>query len=879
VPVHYSIETANELGASFDALDLDRPRRIDRYEPGSELTYEITGVATGATGQMKLRIEKAVGGGFAGQVYRVEVLELTTPPDSIPNLHVGGFYALKILIPPKASSLAFRNFVYAVGFQSPFSLQVNPTAARAGALWQTLIRRAASLRFENERAVTEIHATFIDHDLGSCGEISEWIDGRCWRFETDDHLETRKEWQVGDSLDGQASKEYLAKKTFMAEIVRLLHDMGAPELARQYEWWTCKSQPNCLKRTEADGDPAAGLTAVDFRAGLALLPFLPMSPGDVPLIAKGLGRGSLVQFDRGNLKKLHAFVESHREHFTGMENVVDELVETETAYRNSMPDVTHNHVRLLYSKKLWGNLMDSAVTGWRTRNLIDDTAEGTLRKHPVTVFGFAALKAIPVLGWVMAILSVVSAIFSASTGWPTAVMGIVGAILISRLGGILVRMAGRDDFNRHYHKAVSEWDYFKRTWYGHVLEATVAWHHEGRLSAEKTKRVEANPWLYVIHRPLSFLPIWLHHMLTDWGFCKVVAYVIFVRPIRLFFNAGMREEWLRDMLKQGQRKGMLTDEDAAKIESQIPEPFIQKYLKSLTVHACTAPITQVVAAIVAIIYIRQHPEFTWEQAWGYGLGIMAAFQITPVSPGSMVRGLYVVYLVIRERNFKDYNIAVFLGFFKYIGYLAFPIQMAYRYPTLSRFMAGNFATNIVHVIPVFGEQGAVLEHAAFDLFFNYPLTVRRRIPLRNRVRALHKPRYWHVPVATVACTGAFAALTVGWHAMFGSYPSITKIWWATFLIPLLAGRWVLKHGGGCPSTKRIFSAIGCGLLMGLLTGLAHAWIIGTFSSGAPATNSLKWTVQVVSWRMFAFTLFAVIGAVIAEVCPREPRADLVAQLS
>ena len=84
-----------------------------------------------------------------------------------------------------------------------------------------------------------------------------------------------------------------------------------------------------------------------------------------------------------------------------------------------------------------------------------------------------------------------------------------------------------------------------------------------------------------------------------------------------------------------------------------------------------------------------------------------------------------MYLVVHERNFKDYNIAVFLSFFKYIGYLAFPIQMAYHYPVLARFMAAHWSTAAAHTIPVFGEKGALLEHGVFSLFYNYPLTLRR----------------------------------------------------------------------------------------------------------------------------------------------------------
>lgn len=79
-----------------------------------------------------------------------------------------------------------------------------------------------------------------------------------------------------------------------------------------------------------------------------------------------------------------------------------------------------------------------------------------------------------------------------------------------------------------------------------------------------------------------------------------------------------------------------------------------------------------------------------------------------------------VYLMIRERNLRDYIIAAPVSFMKYIGYLAFPLQMTTTYPHLARFMASRWATNMVHIIPVFGEKGALLEHWIFDSFFNRP---------------------------------------------------------------------------------------------------------------------------------------------------------------
>jgi hypothetical protein len=40
-------------------------------------------------------------------------------------------------------------------------------------------------------------------------------------------------------------------------------------------------------------------------------------------------------------------------------------------------------------------------------------------------------------------------------------------------------------------------------------------------------------------------------------------------------------------------------------------------------------------------------------------------------------------------------------------------------------MAGRWATSSVHIIPVFGEKGALMEHFVFDMFFNVPRAVGR----------------------------------------------------------------------------------------------------------------------------------------------------------
>ena len=142
----YSLPTLARLRASFAAQRLFRPLRRRRYDPGDELHYEITGVFPPSQGRAHLKIERFAGGGFAGQVYRVRVLDHKLPDGPIPGLAAGQTCALKLLVPVSGFARLLRSALYWVGFQGPVSPQVNPTAARAGALWQKFIRRGAGIR-------------------------------------------------------------------------------------------------------------------------------------------------------------------------------------------------------------------------------------------------------------------------------------------------------------------------------------------------------------------------------------------------------------------------------------------------------------------------------------------------------------------------------------------------------------------------------------------------------------------------------------------------------------------------------------------------------------------------------------------------------------
>ena len=420
------------------------------------------------------------------------------------------------------------------------------------------------------------------------------------------------------------------------------------------------------------------------------------------------------------------------------------------------------------------------------------------------------------------------------------------------LGRVLRKSWGRSDWRRHYLGMLANREYFKRAISGKITEKVISWYRAGRIDQARAFKMPQKFGGFLCHLPFSILPVGLHRFLTDRDFRREKLVYIFVRPIRLYFNAHLREQWLREMVTEGRKKHILTDEDAEVILSQINEPYIQKYLVSLVVHLMTLPVTQLVAGIVAGVYWIKHPELTFWEAVGATGFIFLFFQIIPVSPGSIVRGVYTLGLAIKERDFKDYNIAVFLSFFKYIGYLAFPIQMTYHYPALARFMSGHWATEAVYIVPVFGERGAILEHWVFCLFYNWPLTIRRRMNERTEIRATLKPRYRHVGSVVILAAIVFGLADFIYFNKTQALPSLRDIWWLSAIVPLGCGMVVTLGCGGTSRAKRFIAATICGISVGALyTG------ISVIISGQIAGNC--------AWRVFVFGLLSVIGAVLTEL--------------
>jgi hypothetical protein len=857
MPAEYAPETIRALEAVFSAQDVVRPFRFRRYEPGAVLEYEIRGIAPDGRARVRLEILKFVGGGFAGQVYRVRAQSIDPVEGRVEGLETGRVYALKILIPPSGFGARIRNFFYGFGFQAPFSLQSLAAAGRSQALWQKFIRRAARVEFGRDDAVVDVVGTFRDERLGSYGELSEWVDGRMWRFEVDDDLDTRRQWKPGEPGDGVGSPEYRTKREFMKQLVAMMGRMGAIELARQYEWWSLKSQPNAMKRTVSDPDPKAGLVAVDFRAGMTLTPFNPQCPVDFKLILLGLGRGRLVQFDKGNFRKLGRYLDEHAEAFADLRPAFEELKREDASYRDSLIDITYHHFRL-FGSRLRRRIMGGFREGWRVRNITDDAAAAGLKKSGLLSFLFLLAP------WV-ALATPLLFVFA----WPGPVWRKYPLWLLPLFLAPLVRkLWGRGDLRRHYGRMLSSPRYFLKAGRARIAEAMVRWVRNGRASEKRVLKIAGAPWRYYVQLPLSVMPPGFHRFLTEKTYFRERIRAIFVQPVRLLIHPAERERWMIEMINQGEKNGLLTAPEAECIKGQVKEPYIQKYLKSLAVHAATLFVSETVFLTAAVVYVLAHPELSWQAATLRAGVIIGALNLLPISPGSLVRGFYVIGLMIKERNFRDYNIAFGVSFLKVLGYLAFPIQMTYRYPDLARFMAGHWANEAVHRVPVFGEKGAWLEHFVFDAFYNFPLTLRRRIRTRAEKRAGEPKRTWTTPLVVLAAAALLGALIAGFAKISGGPLAFRRMWEMGIWVPLIAGAVIARTASGLRMGQRVVRGMIGGAVLGLIAGIApHIKTLGSFFGTAVVAENVPLGLAIAKSGvgfMLLFGVLGLIGAVIAE---------------
>jgi MFS family permease len=119
-------------------------------------------------------------------------------------------------------------------------------------------------------------------------------------------------------------------------------------------------------------------------------------------------------------------------------------------------------------------------------------------------------------------------------------------------------------------------------------------------------------------------------------------------------------------------------------------------------------------------------------------------------------------------------------------------------------------------------------------------------------------------LCAVAATGILAIADFVYLGYVGNLPDLRTVWWLSLSIPRGCGAAVTLGCGGAALAKRIVGAAVCGVAVGVLYTAVSAFLghSSGISMGDIATNGM--------WRIFAFSIFSVLGAIITEVKLPDP---------
>ncbi|MBM3298090.1 MAG: hypothetical protein FJY83_10900, partial [Candidatus Aminicenantes bacterium] len=84
--VPYSAGTVRELARLYAGHEVLRPFRIRCHEPGAVLEVGLRGVFPGGRADVRLEVERFVGGGYAGQVYKVRLTDVVRREGEVEGL-------------------------------------------------------------------------------------------------------------------------------------------------------------------------------------------------------------------------------------------------------------------------------------------------------------------------------------------------------------------------------------------------------------------------------------------------------------------------------------------------------------------------------------------------------------------------------------------------------------------------------------------------------------------------------------------------------------------------------------------------------------------------------------------------------------------------
>jgi len=662
---------------------LVHPRR-HCYSQGEQVRADVFGLDGHPLGEERFRIGFSPGSGFGGQVYQAQPLEGVI---DVPGMDgAAAPVALKILVPQATRKRVFRDLLFRLSYQTSFAPRLRLEALRCGLIWQELVRTAASLEFGTESLVARPYGYFWDARLASYVEIHQWIEGRPVRYEVDDRLLLRWLGSTVEIFDSEISR----KQACMAALVKLCQNMGALGLARQYEWYTLVSQVNLLTRiSRCDGQ--GEFTGVDWRPGLAVPFFLPLSPVHARMIWQGLFRGVYTHYDEVDFKRLEVYVRTHADAFEPLAALIRQLKEDDACYRAGLPDLWNAPDRLLRQADGRRQVRKAAINDWCRLGRVSKNEAAHLHTGRGRFYSYLLLDNIPLVG------------------------------------GAMMRWMGNEDYRQHVHRFLSDETYRKQTLVNQRSSDLLDWQARGRISLEHKDQLANSMNTYLMDKIVwSWLPAGLHRYATDPCKRKQVMQGLTVQPLRLLVDSSFRQSWLDQVLTHQMHKGILSLEQVENLRAQVKEQRMQGFLRDLGLTIGLEFFAKLLYLILAVYGLRTRNFLP--------LGMAA---LGPIAPSGIVRAIYVLaqliiglpaILITRDNKlFWTRILGLTTAPWRFVGNLFAPLEMFAYYNEMSLVLGDYLVSKMVSMVPVLGGRGKVLEYWAFNLTYNLPLSLRKMV--------------------------------------------------------------------------------------------------------------------------------------------------------
>jgi hypothetical protein len=663
-----------------------KPQR-DAYFAGENIEAKVFGLNGECLGLEGFTIREYVGSGFAGQVYRAAPVNGVLP--SAGERETRQTVAIKVLKPKSRWKRIFRDLLYYCSYQTSYAPRLREPAVRSGLIWQEVLRIAAEIEFGLVSAVARPLGYYWDSGQRSYVEVHQWVDSRPVRYEADDRIFFSR--SAGGHVP--AETEMVRKKRFMQSLVKLCHQIGALGLARQYEWFTLVSQANVLSRVKSESSTFE-FTGIDFRPGLAVPFFLPLSPVHLRIIYAGIPQGVLVHFDEVEFERLDRFVADQGSLYPSLLELCQQLKQDDRRYRSALPNLWHTGRRSITDPKRRRAIANGLIEDWRKLDKVAPDAALRLERSRLGFFLFYLLGLLPLAG------------------------------------GFFQRIVGSTPYRHHLKNLVLNRAYFREVFKWRKSCDLSAWLADGRIPELRLERLARSNFLYCFDKAvLSWLPGRLHRLASDGQVFRRQLFYLIIHPIRLLLEKEYRKTWLAEIINQQYHRGIVNAAQRDDLLRQLTEAPMQAFIRDLGFTIGLEIFSKLGYAMLAV--------------YGFSSGNFVPLAIAalgPIPPSGIVRTAYVFSLLVWElpgmirrrgnKLFLTRALGLLVAPWRMVGNLFAPLEMFTYYHDLSLLLADYYVSRIVGVIPVLGGRGQLLEYWAFQLVFNVPLSIRKRLLAR-----------------------------------------------------------------------------------------------------------------------------------------------------